>query len=278
MNKAAIYIAILIFSMFIAWLIFWLLTNERTGAWIRKYSGMQSSGVNQASSALLVLSVAFILNDVGQIRSKASDVLLQEADVLRTMGRISVNLRHDLGEPLQGMLTAYAEATLNVDWPQMEKGTGGHLTASQGSLAHAIQISDFLFSKLDDIGHPMLSSQLVHGVQQLRALRLQRIELSVKHPSFEKVALSLFFCLIAICVLTLTHGEKPRALRASVFLFSWLTMTTLYAILNMHNPYVGISPVTNAPIASAFDRLKVMSRASETIYTGAPAPEAQPRR
>lgn len=265
-----IYLGIFLASICVGGLVFLIVSREPTLSWVKRFAGMQASGVNQASSALLVLCIAFLLNDVGQIRQKASETLLLEADILRTMGRVAVNLPRDVGEPLQNLLVAYSDAVLNEDWPRMQNGTRDQNNAAFGSLPKVIGISDFIFSKLDQFGHPQISQQMLSSIQKLRELRLQRIELSLKHPTTEKVALGLFFCLNAILVLMLTHADRPRPLFAATFLFTWLSVSALYTVLIMHNPYSGIDPIARAPIAAASERLKVMARSSETIFTGNP--------
>lgn len=265
-----IYLGIFLVSIIVAASVFLIVSREPTMSWVSRFAGMQASGVNQASSALLVLCIAFLLNDVSQIRQKASDTLLLESDILRTMGRVAVNLPRDVGEPLQNLLVAYADSVLNEDWPRMESGVRGQNNAGSGSLPKVIGISDFVVSKLDQFGHPQISQQMLSSVQKLRELRLQRIELSLKHPTIEKVALGLFFCLNAVLVLMLTHIDRPRALFAATFLFVWLSVSALYTVLIMHNPYAGIDPISRAPVAAASERLKVMARSSETIFTGNP--------
>ncbi|MEY3729267.1 MAG: hypothetical protein RLZZ57_23 [Pseudomonadota bacterium] len=269
-----IYLGIFLASIFIAGLVFLVVSREPTLSWVKRFAGMQASGVNQASSALLVLCIAFLLNDVSQIRQKASETLLLEADILRTMGRVAVNLPRDVGEPLQNLLVAYSAAVLNEDWPRMQHGARDQTNAPAGSLPKIIGISDFVFSKLDQFGHPQISQQMLSSIHKLRELRLQRLELSLKHPTAEKVLLGLFFCLNAILVLMLTHADRPRPLFAAVLLFTWLSLSALYTVLNMHNPYAGIDPITPAPIAAASERLKVMARSSETVFTENPAPFA----
>lgn len=96
--------------------------REPTRSWIKGFAGVQASGINQASSTLLVLSIAFFLNDATQIRQRASDVLLKEADTIRTMGRVAANLPPDLRVPLQHRLIAYSDSVLNEDWARMENG------------------------------------------------------------------------------------------------------------------------------------------------------------
>lgn len=104
-------------------LLFYLMANrEPTRSWIKGFAGVQASGINQASSTLLVLSIAFFLNDATQIRQRASDVLLKEADTIRTMGRVAANLPPDLRVPLQHRLIAYSDSVLNEDWARMENG------------------------------------------------------------------------------------------------------------------------------------------------------------
>lgn len=265
-----VYLLIFISSGVFAGLVYVLLTKEPTCSWIKRFSGMQASGVNQASSALLVLCIAFLLNDVSQIRQKASDTLLLEADILRTMGRVSVNLSRDLGEPLQHLLVSYSDSVLRDDWPRMQHGVHGSNTAPPASLTKIIAVSDFVYSNLDRFGHPQIVQQMVASVQKLRELRLQRLELSLKHPTYEKVLLGLFFCLNAVLVLLLTHAERPKALFAATFLFSWLSLTSLFTVLIMHNPYTGIDPISPSPIAAASERLRVMARSSETVFTSEP--------
>lgn len=271
------YFVIFISCTVLASLIYVLITKEPTCSWIRRFSGMQASGVNQASSALLVLCIAFLLNDVSQIRQKASDTLLLEADILRTMGRVSVNLSRDVGQPLKHLLVAYSGSILHDDWPRMQHGVHGSNNAPPASLTKIIAVSDFVYSNLDRFGHPQIAQQMVTSVQKLRELRLQRLELSLKHPTFEKVLLALFFCLNAVLVLILTHADRPRALFAASFLFSWLSLTSVYTVLVMHNPYTGIDPISPAPIAAASDRLRVMARSSETIFTSDPGASAAPK-
>ena len=275
-----IYLLIFLSSGVVAGLVYVLVTREPTCSWIKRFSGMQASGVNQASSALLVLSIAFLLNDVSQMRQKASDTLLLEADILRTMGRVSVNLSRDMGQPLLHFLVAYSDSVLHDDWPRMQRGFSGSMilhyvrdgygggdgfrthnsnNATPASLTKIIAISDFVYSNLDRFGHPQISQQMAASVQKLRELRLQRLELSMKHPTFEKVLLGLFFCLNAILVLLLTHADRPRALFAAVFLFSWLSLTSLLTVAIMHNPYAGADPLAPSAIAAASERLRFMA-------------------
>jgi hypothetical protein len=271
-----IYLGIFLISIIVAALAFLIVSREPTLSWVKCFSGVQASGVNQASSALLVLCIAFLLNDVSQIRQKASDTLLLESDILRTMGRVAVNLPRDVGEPLQNLLVAYSDAVLNEDWPRMQNGVRDQNNTGSGSLPKVIGISDFIFSKLNQFGHPQISQQMLSSIQKLRELRLQRIELSHRHPTVEKVALGLFFCLNAVLVLMLTHSDRPRALFAATFLFVWLSVSALYTVLIMHNPYAGIDPISRAPVAAASERLKVMTRSSEAIFTGDPVAIAVP--
>ena len=84
-----IYLLIFLSSGVVAGLVYVLVTREPTCSWIKRFSGMQASGVNQASSALLVLSIAFLLNDVSQMRQKASDTLL-----LRSFSNAACRLRN----------------------------------------------------------------------------------------------------------------------------------------------------------------------------------------
>ena len=275
-----IYLLIFLSSGVVAGLVYVLVTREPTCSWIKRFSGMQASGVNQASSALLVLSIAFLLNDVSQMRQKASDTLLLEADILRTMGRVSVNLSRDMGQPLLHFLVAYSDSVLHDDWPRMQRGFSGSMilyyvrdgygggdgfrthdsnNATPASLTKIIAISDFVYSNLDRFGHPLISQQMAASLQKLRELRLQRLELSMKHPTFEKMLLGLFFCLNAILVLLLTHADRPRALFAAVFLFSWLSLTSLFTVAIMHNPYAGADPLAPSAIAAASERLRFMA-------------------
>ncbi|MBJ7252916.1 MAG: hypothetical protein JHC89_16310 [Acetobacteraceae bacterium] len=274
------YLLIFLSSGVVAGLVYVLVTREPTCSWIKRFSGMQASGVNQASSALLVLSIAFLLHDVSQIRQKASETLLLEADILRTLGRVSVNLSRDMGQPMLHLLAAYSDSVLHNDWPKMQRGFSGSMVlnyvqdgygvgdgirthdsnnATPVSLTKIIAISDFVYSNLDRFGHPLISQQMAASVQKLRELRLQRLELSNKHPTFEKVLLGLFFSLNAILVLLLTHADRPRALFAAVFLFSWLSLTSLFTVTIMHNPYAGTDPLGPSAIAAALERLRVMA-------------------
>jgi len=263
-----IYFIILLTSIASAALIYLIVSREPTKSCFKNFAGIHASGVNQASSALLVLCIAFLLNDVTQIRQKANDTLLMESDILRTMSRLAANLPPDVGGPLQGRLIAYSDAILNEDWPRMQNGTSEDVDAGAGSRDTVIALSEFVIANLDKFGHPQISQQMLSGVGKMRELRLQRIELSKKHPTIEKLSLGIFFCIISVLVLALTHYDRPKQLLAATFLFLWLSMSTLYTVFMMHNPYSGLDPISRAPVAATTGRLKDIARKYQISHPG----------
>lgn len=265
------YSGIFLLANIIALLIYLIVSREPTLSWLKGFAGVQASGINQAGSTLLVLSIAFFLNDATQIRQKASDVLLREADTLRTMGRVAANLPRDLRAPLLQRLAAYSDSILNEDWPRMENGVREQNSNTSRSLAAVINLGDFVLSNLHQFGHPEISQLMLSSVQKLRELRLQRLELSLQHPDAEKLVMALFCFFNALIALILTHSDRPRALFAAASLFIWLSFSALYTVFLMHNPYTGIEALSRAPIVAASERLRVMAPSSEAIFNGNPA-------
>ena len=188
-----------------------------------------------------------------------------------TMGRVAANLPHDLRVPLEHRLIAYSDSVLNEDWARMENGVREPSSNTAGSLAKVITLGDFVFSSVDQFGHPGISQLMLSSVKKLRALRLQRLELFLQHPDPEKLILALFCFFNALIVLLLMHADRPRALFASIVLFTWLSVSALYTVFLMHNTYVGIESLSRAPIAAASERLKAITPSSDAIFNRNPA-------
>ena len=83
--------------------------------------------------------------------------------------------------------------------------------------------------------------------------------------------MALFCFFNALIVLLLTHADRPRALFASIVLFTWLSFSALYTVFLMHNPYVGIESLSRAPIAAASEILKAITPSSDAIFNRNPA-------
>ena len=119
-SMALFFLLIVLLSAGIAYLIMrWCFSPKRHAELVHKYEGINISGLNAGAIVLLSLGIAFVFSDISNVHIRAKTSLLQEADALRTLGRISLNIEPEVGTPLMDATRAYASDVLQKEWPAM---------------------------------------------------------------------------------------------------------------------------------------------------------------
>jgi hypothetical protein len=260
-SMALSFLLIVLLSAGIAYLIMrWCFSPKRHAELVHKFDGINISGLNAGAIVLLSLGIAFVFSDISNVHIRAKTSLLQEADALRTLGRISLNIEPEVGTPLMDATRAYASDVLQKEWPAMRQGDA--LSIRQGTrsaLTPLTVMSDivydpFNFTKLQ----PLTASQLGNLVARIREYRLVRIEISEYRIGSRGLTLAILTLVASSVILSMAMLKKPASQFLCIFSFFVVSLFALYLAYASQNPFSGLDAISNAPLQEASDRLKIM--------------------
>lgn len=255
------FLLIILLSATVAYLIMrWCFSPKRHAELVRKFDGINISGLNSGAIILLSLGIAFVFNDLSNIHVRAKTSLLQEADALRTLGRISLNIDPEVGAPLMAATRTYASDVLQKEWPAMQQSNALSIRQSAQSALTALTVmSDIVYDPYSLTKLPALTaSQLGNLVARIREQRLVRIEISEYTIGSRGLILAAFTLIASCAILSMAMLNKPEVQYLSNFSFFVISLSALYLAYASQNPFAGLDAISNAPLQEAFDRLKVM--------------------
>lgn len=251
---------ILAASAGIAYLIMrWTFSAKRHPKLLHRYTDINVT-VNSGAIVLLSLGLAFVFGDISNVRSRAKLAVLQEADAIRTIGRMSLTLDPSIGEPLMKSTRAYTKAVLEKEWPQLARGTPDEIRTGQHSaLAPLTVMSDIIYVPSNLLKMPNASSmQLSNLITRIREQRLLRIDASSHNIGLRSALLAAITILASCVIVSLVNLHRRGAQFLSNFVLFAMTASVFYLAFSTQNPFSGPDFVSNAPIQEAFDRLNNM--------------------
>lgn len=261
LEMTLIFSLIMLFSATFAYLIMrWCFSPKRHAELLRKFDGINISGLNAGAIVLLTLGIAFVFSDISNIHIRAKTSLLQEADALRTLGRISLNIEPEVGAPLMTATRTYVSDVLQKEWLAMQQSKALSIRQSNQSALTALTVmSDIVYDPFNLSKMPALTaSQLGNLVARIREHRLVRIEISDYKIGFRGLILATLTLVASCVILSLAMLKKPAAQYLCVFSLFVISLSALYLAYASQNPFAGLDAISNAPLQEAFDRLKVM--------------------
>ena len=106
--------------------------------------------------------------------------MLQEADALRTFGRISINIDPSVGMPLLNATRLCTQTVIDKEWPKLNQGKSGVIRHGVDSALQPLtEMSDIVFASGNLSKLPAATSnQLSQLVTRVREKRLIRIDAS----------------------------------------------------------------------------------------------------
>ena len=241
----------------------WCYSPTRHAELARKFDDIYIGGLNAGAIVLLSFSLAFVFSDISNVHLRAKTSLLQEADALRTLGRLSLNIDSSVGVPLMAATRDYASAVLQKEWPAMQQGNPQAIRKVENSaLQPLIVMSDIIYSAENLARLPTVTSvQLGALVTRIREQRLLRIDASDFSVSIRGRILACITLLASSAILSLAFLTKPFGQYLSNFLLYFVTLTALYLAYSGQNPFAGLDVVSSAPLQEALDRLMNMKLA-----------------
>ena len=148
----------------------WSFSAKRNAKLVERYHNMPIAGLNSGAIILLSLGLAFIFSDISTVRSRAKASTLQEADAIRTLGRMSLNIDQTIGVPLMASAREYTASVLEKEWPAMSQGTSDAIRSGVSSaLTPLTRMSDIVYSPESIAKLPTVTSMhLANLVSRIR--------------------------------------------------------------------------------------------------------------
>jgi hypothetical protein len=265
MTSIALIILNLLMIIGVSWLVSyvimrWSFSAKRNAKLVERYHNMPIAGLNSGAIILLSLGLAFIFSDISTVRSRAKASTLQEADALRTLGRMSLNIDPTVGAPLMASAREYTASVLEKEWPAMNRGSSYAIRSGVSSaLPPLARMSDIVYSPESIAKLPTVTSMhLANLVSRIREQRLQRIDASDFGMGLRGYLLVALTLLATTVLLSMSMLTKPASQFISNFCLFFVTLAASYIAFLSQNPFFGLDAVTNIPLQEALDRLNTM--------------------
>jgi hypothetical protein len=235
----------------------WSFSPKRHAELAHKFGGMNIAGLNSGAIILLSLSIAFVFSDISSAHTRAKTSLFQEADALRTLGRLALNIDSSVGAPLMAATRDYTSSVLQTEWPVLQQGKPQAIRTGENSALRPLTvISDIVYSPENLTRLPVVTSmQLSTIVARIREQRLLRIDASEFSIGIRGLLLAGVTLLASSTLLSLAMLQKPSVQYLSNFFLYVVTLAALYLAYNEQNPFAGLDVVSSAPLQEALDRL-----------------------
>lgn len=259
-----VFLVIVFFSAILAYgimrLTFSPVRHERL---YKNFNGMSITGLNSGAIILLSLGLAFVFSQITTSRQTAKLAVLIEADALRTIGRISLNIDPDIGLPLLAATKLYTQTVVEKEWPQLNKRNASEIRQGIGSALNPLtKMSDIVYSPANLTKLPAATSnQLSQLVSRIRENRLTRIDTSTYSIGVRGLILAIITLVASSTLLTLSELTRKWGQCLSNYTLFFVTMTAMYLAFSVQNPFAGLDSLTDAPLREALDRLNNMQLA-----------------
>lgn len=227
--------------------------------WIAGFSPLKARFVAWAGAEPAVIGMvsllfglfgAFLSNDIWTRNQGAHRAVVEEADAIRTLARLSEGMDEHT-ETMRTALVDYARTVIDKDWPAMRDGH-----RSLELLAKVRDISNLIISgPIGKSVSPAVQSKLLESFSQLREQRQHRVQIAeARNFTIKWHALFVFAFLTQIAI-TITHLTKPRGMLLAQLVFSSALSVCLAILVLNEFPFSRLNPVSPAPLESAVKSL-----------------------
>lgn len=241
----------------------WTFSPTRHKRLFDRYNGINTTGLNSGAIILLALVLAFVFNQISTTHQSAKLAVLKEADALRTLGRISLNIESDIGVPLMAATRLYTQTVIEKEWPKLSQGNSVAIRqGTDSALMPLTAMSDIVYAPANLAKLPAVTTnQLGQLVTRIRENRLMRIDASTFSIGTRGLILAILTLAVSSALLSLTSLWSPSVQFISNFSLFIVTLTAMYLAFDAQNPFAGLDALTDAPLREALDRLHNMKLA-----------------
>lgn len=247
-DAAALAILAAFFTMTAA-LVVWLGTGRPWRVRTAKLSGVVAPFFSSVA-ILFALLTGFLASDVSQRNRLGNQAVWNEAAAAARIQSLSLAARSDMAQT-RTLLRSYLQSVVADEWPLMDRGEASNVT---GGL-----LSDLLETVVNpDVAAeagPAAQTALVSAVVAMDAARSDRLSASNDQTNGLKWLTVLLLGVMTQLAIGLVHLDKPRAMIATVTLFSIAVVVTLGLLALQERLFSGLIQVSPAPLTRVIARI-----------------------
>ncbi len=259
LTQEVIYIGLLILGVLAtfatAGLLLWLCSFSRFAPHFQMLTHL-SPQVVAIVGILFALYTTFFASDIWNIRDRAQTAIQQEAEALRGLFRLAEQQPPAIGGPIIAALRAYAQVTIQVEWPLLARGEQpGEQSLDRWRQLLRVVLAEPVVKSLPGSVH----SAMVQEVERVHVARHQRIAQSQRHG--DPLKWFAVACLGAFTLLTvaLVHLENWRTQLAALLIYSAAISVSFAAAYLQRSPFQ-VFVVSPEPIAELITMESLLDR------------------
>lgn len=228
-----------------AWFLLWMTLRSPWAERIKTWRGVSPPFLGVVG-VLFALTLAFLANDTWNAHDRALNAVHQEAEALRSLGALAVQLPDSDRAALERAVTDYARVTVTEEWPLLARRRSSPEASARLDLLLALLAAPDLAKSATPGAHALMLVQ----VAQVRAARALRVALSQTHVNPLKWLGMAGLGFLTMISIAMVHVDQARAEILAVAIFAAAAAPTAAIVLVQGNPFQPPTVVTAAPIRS----------------------------
>lgn len=230
-----------------SWILSAFIFSEKNRTFLHSIRGVAPPFINIIGT-LFALTLAFLANDTWSAHDRATNAVYREADSLKAILSLTLELPEAERTAVHGAVADYARSAVEAEWPLLS-----HRQADPGTAARLDRLLILVSKK--EVGEELglaVHTRVHVQVGEVRDSRDQRIALSQTHVNPLKWLGMAFLGFVTMLSVAAVHVEQPRAALVAILLFAAAAAPTAAIVLVQGNPFQQPTTVSPAPIIAVY--------------------------
>lgn len=220
----------------------WTMFRSPLRDWAKTFTGVVAPFFT-AVSILFALQLGFLGHDVAERNRQAARAVDTEAHALRAAQALSLAAASDMADIRESM-RLYLQSVLRDEWPTMvAEGASRRTDAALATLLREAS-EPRIAQEAGQAPHSALLAALGRAGQA----RSDRLTLAAEGTNELKWMAVLLLCLITQFSVALVHLDRPRAMAASLFVFTTAAIVAIGLVAIQEYPFDGPMRILPTPL------------------------------
>ena len=181
-----------------------------------------------ALAIMFALFASLMGGDTWREITKANSLVAKQVNALSSINSLAESFNEGRSK-IQELTTLYAQQDIATDKKQVEKSE-----ISLNELPALIELQNFVLNH--EMGSPLLKSRLFTHIDDLRDLRLQRLEIKRNHSGPRKLAMLILLGGLTQIAIAMCHAENQSAAIYTVGLFTIAFAVVIHFVTVFDSP------------------------------------------